>query len=97
VIRARVRAVLSVDVSAALSRVDVPVLYLRASEDRVVPQSASQAVVALIPTTKIVEFSAPHFLLQVLPLQTATAVREFMEGVAVGANMSFNPGGFAAG
>lgn len=78
-LRARARAALSVDASASLGRVGVPVLYLRASEDRVVPESASQFVAALAPTTKIVELPAPHFLLQVLPLQAGVAVREFME------------------
>jgi len=77
-LRARARAALSADVSASLARVAVPVLYLRASEDRVVPSSASQSVVALAPATKVVEFVAPHFLLQVLPSQAAAAVREFM-------------------
>lgn len=77
-LRARARAALSVDVSASLSRVDVPVLYLRASEDRVVPESASRSVVTLAPVTKVVEFPAPHFLLQVLPSQVAVVVREFM-------------------
>lgn len=78
-LRARARAALSVDVSALLARVSLPVLYLRASEDRVVPESASQSIVALAPTTKVVEFPSPHFLLQVLPSQAALAVREFME------------------
>jgi pimeloyl-ACP methyl ester carboxylesterase len=78
VLRARARAVLSVDFSAALSRIDVPVLYLRASEDRLVPQSASQEVAALAPTTKVVEFSAPHCLLQVLPSQVAAVIHEFI-------------------
>jgi pimeloyl-ACP methyl ester carboxylesterase len=77
-LRARARAVLSIDVSASLSSVDVPVLYLRASKDRLVPESAPQTVVALSPDTKVVEFSAPHFLLQVLPSQAAATVREFM-------------------
>lgn len=77
-LRARAHAALAVDVSASLPRVGVPVLYLRASEDRVVPESASQSIVALAPTTKVVEFPAPHFLLQVLPSQAAVAVREFM-------------------
>lgn len=80
-LRARARAALSVDVSASLACVGVPVLYLRASEDRVVPKSASQSVVALAPATTVVEFQAPHFLLQVLPSQAAGAVREFMENV----------------
>jgi hypothetical protein len=62
-----------------LARVGVQVLYLRASEDRVVPESASQSVVTFAPATKVVEFQAPHFLLQVLPLQAAVVVREFME------------------
>lgn len=79
VLRVRARAALSVDVSASLSRVDVPVLYMRASEDRVVPRSASQQVVYLAPSTELVEFPAPHFLLQVLPSQAACSVREFME------------------
>jgi pimeloyl-ACP methyl ester carboxylesterase len=70
--------VLASDVSASLPRVGVPVLYLRASEDRVVPESASQSIVALAPDTKVVEFPAPHFLLQVLPSQAAVAVLEFM-------------------
>lgn len=78
VLRARARAALSVDVSALLARVGVPVLYLRALEDRVVPESASQSVVAFAPTTKVVEFPAPHFLLQVAPSQAAATVREFM-------------------
>lgn len=78
-LRARARAALSADVSASLSRVDVPVLYLRAAEDRVVPESASQSVVALAPASKVVEFLAPHFLLQVLPSQAAATVREFMK------------------
>ena len=77
-LRARAGAALSVDVSAKLASVDVPVLYLRASEDRVVPASASLLITDLAPNTKIVEFSAPHFLLQVLPTQTAAIVRDFM-------------------
>jgi len=77
-LRARARAALSADVSASLPCVGVPVLYLRASEDRVVPRSAAQSIVALAPAAKVLEFPAPHFLLQVLPSQAAVAVREFM-------------------
>ena len=89
-LRARARAALSVDVSAKLPRVDVPVLYLRAAEDRIIPKSASQVIVALAPATKLVEFSAPHFLLQTFPSQAAAAVCKFLEchggtrGVLVG-------------
>ncbi|MFZ2160962.1 MAG: hypothetical protein WAW02_01975 [Sideroxyarcus sp.] len=79
VLRVRARAALSVDVSSSLSRIKVPVLYLRASEDRVVSLSSSELIVSLVPQTKVIEFPAPHFLLQVMPSRTASTVAEFME------------------
>jgi pimeloyl-[acyl-carrier protein] methyl ester esterase len=78
VLLARVRAVLTVDVSASLPRIRVPVLYLRASEDRLVSRSSSERVAALAPQTKIADFTAPHFLLQVLPWPVACKVATFM-------------------
>ena len=78
VLRARVRAVLSVDVSASLSRVNVPVLYLHASKDRLVSKSSAELVATLAPQTQVAEFLAPHFLLQVLPSRAAFTVAEFM-------------------
>lgn len=78
VLRARARAVLAVDVSASLSRIRVPVLYLRASEDRVVSRASSELVASLAQQTKVVEFTAPHFLLQVSPSPVASQVSEFM-------------------
>ena len=78
VLRARARAVLAVDASASLSRVRVPVLYLRASEDRVVSRASSELVSSLAPQTNVVEFTAPHFLLQVSPSPVASQVSEFM-------------------
>lgn len=79
VLRARARAVLAVDVSGLLPLVRLPVLYLRASEDRVVARSSSELVVSLAPQCKVVEFVAPHFLLQVSPSPVATHVTEFMK------------------
>ena len=83
VLHSRVRAALSIDVSALLQRIKVPLLYLRASEDRVVPKSSSLLVSSLAPDVKIAEFSAPHFLLQALPSQAASSVASFM-GVRCG-------------
>jgi pimeloyl-ACP methyl ester carboxylesterase len=80
-LRARVRAVLCVDVSAQLAEADVPVLYLRASRDRVVPAAASRLVAQLNPSTRVVQLEAPHFLLQAAPAEAAQAVRAFMRDV----------------
>jgi len=80
VIRKRLRAVLEVDVSALLSRVDVPVLYLRASEDRLVPRAISDELTA-VPRIRFVEIEAPHFLLQVRPSAAAAHVRGFLRNI----------------
>lgn len=78
VLRERARAVLTVDVSALLSRIETPVLYLRALEDHIAPKSASDLIVALAPDARVVELVAPHFLLQAQPSAAASAVASFM-------------------
>ncbi len=79
VLRIRALAALSIDASALLSCIKVPVLYLRASKDRIVRPSSSELIASLAPNVKISEHSAPHFLLQVAPAQAASSVAEFMK------------------
>lgn len=81
VLRSRTLAVLATDVSASLPRIRVPVLYLRASEDRIVPSSAARLVVSLLPQVQVLEFPAPHFLLQVLPLAVSSRLSRFMDEI----------------
>jgi pimeloyl-ACP methyl ester carboxylesterase len=69
--------VLSVDVSAVLPQIVVPVLYLRASEDRLVPRSASDAL-TIVPQIRLTEIEGPHFLLQASPSAAAAAVEAFL-------------------
>lgn len=73
----RLKAVLSVNVSEKLSAVKVPVLYLRALQDRVVPRASSELVLLLNSHSKVVEIEAPHFLLQTAPVEAAQAVSAF--------------------
>lgn len=81
VLRQRARAVLSVDVSDFLILIKVPALYLRATEDHVVPATSSELVAALATQAQIIDFVAPHFLLQVVPTEAAAVVANFI-GVA---------------
>lgn len=81
VLRARVRAVLSVNVSARLGEVRAPVLYLRASQDRVVPSANSRLVAELCPQARIVTLRAPHLLLQAVPSEAARAIETFVHEV----------------
>ncbi len=82
-LRARLRAVMSVDFSARLASVHVPVLYLLATRDRVVPVSASRHIKQVLPSTKVVPIEAPHFLLQASPAQAARVVQRFARQLSV--------------
>lgn len=79
VLRARLRSVMSVDVSDKMARVQVPVLYLRARHDRVVPEAAATEVRLLCRQARVVEFDAPHFVLQTRPGPTADVVHDFVQ------------------
>ena len=80
-LRARIREVLAVDVTAQLSKVRVPVLCLVASEDRVVPRSAARRIAATFPSARIAEVEGPHLLLQAVPRESAEIVRDFLRGL----------------
>ncbi|WP_043797638.1 alpha/beta fold hydrolase [Arenimonas composti] len=77
-LRARLRAVLAIDASEKLEAVSVPLLYLMATHDRVVPVSALKQIERVLPATQVVSVNAPHFLLQAAPIEAAAAVSEFI-------------------
>ena len=79
VYRGRLRAISKVDVSADLARVDVPMIYFRAAHDGMVPRSASEQIAKFWPRLQIVDFDAPHMLLQCAPAAAARATREFLD------------------
>jgi pimeloyl-[acyl-carrier protein] methyl ester esterase len=83
VIRSRLGAVLDVDVRARLAQVDVPALYLRASEDRLVPASAADDFAAM-PRIRFDEIEGPHLLLQARPAQVAAQVQAFLREIEAG-------------
>lgn len=78
VLKHRALLALRVDVSDRLGAVKIPTLYLRAREDRLVGRSAANHLASGIPSMKIAEFDAPHFLLQTRPAETAIAVAGFI-------------------
>jgi pimeloyl-ACP methyl ester carboxylesterase len=79
--KARMRAVLSIDVRGCLRKVNVPILYMQARHDRVVPPSAGRDILRLKPTAGLMQFDAPHFLLQAAATSAARAVEEFVHKV----------------
>lgn len=75
---ARMRAVLDVDVCDRLESCGVPILYLRATRDRLVPRAAASLIASIKPATRVAEFDAPHFLLQTVPERAAREVGAFV-------------------
>lgn len=78
VMHSRLDSILTVNVSSKLSLIRVPILYLQALEDRVVPRRSSKLVQSLATNVEVAEFRAPHMLLQSLPKVSVTRVRDFM-------------------
>jgi pimeloyl-ACP methyl ester carboxylesterase len=77
-IRARLRAIAKVDMRDRLAAVTVPILYLRASHDRIVPDCAGDLVIQIQPETTLVTVQAPHFLLQVGFCEAARSISAFV-------------------
>ena len=76
------RAVLDVDYSAHMRALDMPVLYLQAVHDRIVPGSAFKHLAALCPQIQMVSLDAPHLLLQTRPTEAAAIVGRFATSVS---------------
>ncbi len=77
-VSARVAAVLAVDRRAALADIRLPMLYMRANQDRVIPRAAGLAILNLRPDIRLAKFDGPHFLLQTEPAACAAVVLDFI-------------------
>lgn len=80
-LRARLRAIISVDVKAELAKITVPMLYIKATRDRLVPTRASEAIQGIQPSVSIVEVEGPHFLLQANAKEAALHINNFLLGL----------------
>jgi pimeloyl-ACP methyl ester carboxylesterase len=80
VLASRVDAVLSVDAVTAFGQVAAPMLYLRGTEDRLVPETAWHRMAALRPI-RTVHVPGPHLLLQANPTGSWQAVATFVDSL----------------
>ena len=80
---ARVRSILAVNVLSQLRACSVPILYIRGSNDNVVPISSLRQIQAVAPSVQVITVSAPHLVLQVQPEACAKAILEFAENKSV--------------
>ncbi|MGA2888543.1 MAG: alpha/beta hydrolase [Terracidiphilus sp.] len=81
VLLARFRAVLDCDALAELTQVAIPILYLRATQDRLVPASCLEEILRIKPQTVAAGIDGPHLLFQREPLQIAEVVARFVQQI----------------
>ncbi len=77
VLRHRAALTLQVDATSQLSRIAVPVLYLRALHDRLIRAASARQILARVDDARLVELAGPHMLLQACPQTAAAAVLSF--------------------
>jgi pimeloyl-ACP methyl ester carboxylesterase len=78
VIRRRIGALLAVDETAALTRIHLPILVLRARHDRVISPAATRWILRAQPGAELSEVDGPHLLLQTRPTECAALVLRFI-------------------
>jgi pimeloyl-[acyl-carrier protein] methyl ester esterase len=78
VLRQRLAEALRVNAGAKLKLIKVPLLYLQASSDWVVPGTAWAEVSSALPGARVRVVSGPHLLLQSSPAESAKAIQEFL-------------------
>ena len=79
VLSARLRAVLSCDARTELHQVVVPILYIRAKEDLLIPESCFEEIRRIKPQTAVKVIRGPHLLFQREPQQTAEIISGFIQ------------------
>jgi len=80
VLRARAATALRADVRG-LDAISVPVLYLRATHDRLLARSASVEIASRVPNVEVIDIAGPHLLLQASPRECAQAVGRFAAAI----------------
>ena len=78
----RLREIADVDVSDILKKCKLPILYLKANNDRIVSEASMKFVYELGREVTVESFDAPHMLLQTQPMQAANSIKSFLDKVA---------------
>jgi pimeloyl-ACP methyl ester carboxylesterase len=81
-LRDRLLAVVAVDQTPLLARIEVPTLALVAAHDRLVPLAAVRHLKAHLPGLDATRLQGPHWLLQTRPEAAAQAIRDFLGRIA---------------
>jgi pimeloyl-ACP methyl ester carboxylesterase len=79
---ARLRRVMAKDVTDAFRRCAVPILYVQALRDRLLPRRVLRDLLAARPTMEHVAIDGPHLLVQRRAVEAAAAIAPFLQRCA---------------
>jgi pimeloyl-ACP methyl ester carboxylesterase len=77
----RSRECINCDAREELRQVNVALLYLQATEDRLVDKGCLDEIKRIHPETIVNSFRAPHLLFQRKPCEAAKAITRFLDGL----------------
>jgi pimeloyl-ACP methyl ester carboxylesterase len=80
----RARVAMAVDARELLRACAVPVLYIRATEDRLIARHHADEAKAILPSLRITDIPGPHMALVTNPGLSWTALSRFMDDVQAG-------------
>lgn len=75
----RIREAMGADEVWRFTGLDVPMLYIRPSHDRLVSSAAAKEMSRLNPLLSIVDVEGPHFVLQAKPKECSAIVVDFLD------------------
>ena len=84
VMAARIRAVLAVNEIGALRKLSCPVLYLRGTNDQLVPQRNVEEIARNVAVFKQCKINGPHMLLQTESVRAWEAIEQFFRETGAG-------------
>ncbi len=79
VLRHRIASLLAVDETAALARIELPILVLRATGDHVISNAATRHMLRTQPRAQLIEIDGPHLLLQTRADECVAVITRFTQ------------------
>ena len=77
----RVNSVFNCDVIEEIGKIKIPILYIRAKNDRLISKSCYNEIKNASSNVELVEINGPHFILQKEPIKSAKIIMKFIENV----------------
>jgi len=78
ILTSRLALINQVDVTRDLRKLDIPCLYLQATDDRIVPADCLRVFERNVAHLTVKRIKAPHFILQSAPEDCLAAIEEFL-------------------